>query len=349
MNFEIYLKEQLRKHPVMQPQDVIKMCYQAAYGAEHLLADPDGARDYFEAEYAETAPVNDVLYEKISDTVCRVNLPAWKVKGLPAEWLFRMFAASCKTEQNTREQLLKYLHSAEKTFVSENIGFTMQEWKQYLIEYEKMGMLAVHHSEQYRNSEHPAYRIVNSYFCKIFPILERAKEYWNGEKPCVIAIDGRAASGKTTLANYLQIALDADIIHMDDFFVPLELRSEERFQIPGANIHYERFADEVLPFVSKKKPFAYRIFNCGKMDYDGKREIGNKQFCIVEGSYSCHPFFGEYADITVFSNVSAEEQIERIRSRNGEEMLKVFLSKWIPMEEEYFSHYRIEANSDIGI
>ena len=85
------------------------------------------------------------------------------------------------------------------------------------------------------------------------------------------------------------------------------------------------------------------------MGYNGCWKIGNKQFLIVEGAYSCHPVFGAYADITVFSDVSANEQTERIRYRNGEEMLNRFLTRWIPMEEEYFSHYKIGDNADLWV
>ena len=45
----------------------------------------------------------------------------------------------------------------------------------------------------------------------------------------IIAIDGRCAAGKTTLAARLAKELGGDVIHMDDFFLPLELRTEERF------------------------------------------------------------------------------------------------------------------------
>ncbi len=181
----------------------------------------------------------------------------------------------------------------------------------------------------------------------VIKVCRHAKEHLQEDQSFVIAIDGRAASGKTTLAGYLQSVLDADVVHMDDFFVPFELRSEERFKKPGENIHHERFAEEVLPFLAKREPFSYRIFDCKKMDYTGRRELGSKPFRIVEGAYSCHPVFGTYADITVFSDVSPDVQSERIRNRNGEEMLKVFLEKWIPMEEEYFSHYRISDRADI--
>ena len=94
----------------MQPQDVVKMCYQAAFGAEHLLSDLDGAKSYLEKEYAEVVATEDELYEQISDTVCRINLSAWKANGLPLEWLFRMFVASCKVEQNGKAKFTEYLH-----------------------------------------------------------------------------------------------------------------------------------------------------------------------------------------------------------------------------------------------
>ena len=349
MNFAIYLTEQLNRHPSMQPQDVVKMCYQAAYGAEHLLSDLERAKTYLQKEYDQVEPSSEPLYEQISDKVCRINLAGWKEKKLPIEWLFRMFVASCKVEESAEQQFLEYLQEAEQVVCSANVGFSMKDWEQYLKEYKNAGMPSVHHSEQYRENEHPAYRIADSRFCRMLPVLEGIKQCEDGKETCVIAIDGRAASGKTTLANCLQIVLDADVVHMDDFFVPPALRSEERFKKPGENIHHERFAEEVLPFIAKKEPFSYGIFDCSRMDYNGVRKIGNKMFRIVEGSYSCHPIFDTYADITVFSDVSSDEQIERIRKRNGEEMLKMFQSRWIPMEEEYFSYYTIRDNACIRV
>lgn len=67
MSFEAFLREQMKKHPSMQPQDVVKMCYQAAFGAEHLLLDLDVAKSYLEKEYAEVVATKDELYEQISD------------------------------------------------------------------------------------------------------------------------------------------------------------------------------------------------------------------------------------------------------------------------------------------
>lgn len=347
MSFEKYLTEQIELHPSVMPQDIVKLCYQAAFGAEHLLSDINSAKAYFHEEYAETVAKDIPLYEKISDNVCRVNLAAWKKAGLPSEWLFRMFAGSSGVQNNGKYTFFDYLKTAEKVLLQLHTNFSFSDWQEYLSGYKKQGLTTVHHSIEYRECEKPAYRIVNSRYMRLLPVLKQATEF--KDKLCVIAIDGRAASGKSTMANQLKMILGADIIKMDDFFLPKELRTDERYNETGGNVHYERFIDEILPFISSSQSFSYRQFDCSKMDFGGECAIESKNFRIVEGSYSCHPKFGKYADITVFSDVDADEQMERIHRRNGSEMAEVFRSKWIPFEEKYFATYSISQNADISV
>ena len=72
--------------------------------------------------------------------------------------------------------------------------------------------------------------------------LERVLASIEGRK--IIAIDGRSAAGKTTLAEELLAVTGGDILHMDDFFLPPELRTAQRYSEPGGNIHRERFQEE---------------------------------------------------------------------------------------------------------
>ncbi len=171
----------------------------------------------------------------------------------------------------------------------------------------------------------------------------------DGKSPVVIAIDGRAASGKTTLAAGLEKELGASVIHMDDFFLPNMLRTAERFAEPGGNVHYERFLREVLPFLRETRPFDYRIFDCGTMAYNGTRTVGASRWRVVEGSYSCHPVFGEYADLRIFCDIAPEEQKTRILRRDGAEKEKLFAQKWIPLEEAYFNRFDIARKADIQV
>lgn len=344
MQFSAYLKKQIQQHPSMLPQDIVKLCYQATFGAEHLLLDVKQAKAFFETEF-QAVPVADIpLYEEISADVCRINLSAWKAENLPSEWLFQMFLQTASISQGKKTVFLQYLETAEQVITE--TAFSMEQWQAYLSAYRKDGIHAVHHSESYRQAEQPAYRIIRREFLRLIPLLQEIAKLPKTDIQ-VIALDGRAASGKTTIATQLQSILSADVIHMDDFFLPPALRTEERLAEAGGNIHYERFREEVLPFLKKKADFSYHIFDCSKMDYNGKQKIRSTSFRIVEGAYSCHPLFEDYADLKVFSDITPAEQILRIRKRNGEKMAEVFQNRWIPMEEKYYAHFQIKEKADI--
>lgn len=354
MSFENYLIEQINRHPSFGPQDVVKMCYQAAFGAEHLLSDIEAAKKYFDEEYAATKPMEMPIYEPISENVCRVNMAAWKYKGLPKAWLFKIFTGSMKLYDGNKALFLQYLEETETALQKAGVSFETEAWHTYLNEYKNAGMTAVHHSYRYRENENPAYRIAHRCYMRLLPLLETLVAWIEKnaglpyeDRICVIAIDGRAASGKSTMAQHLADILSADIVHMDDFFLPLDLRTKERFEMPGGNIHYERFIEEVLPFVAQPKAFSYRRFDCGRLHYHGEKVIQSNPVRIVEGSYSLHPLFGDYADITVFSTAAPELQLQRICKRNGSEMAKIFETKWIPLEECYFETYNIAKKADL--
>ena len=344
MKIQDYLTEHIKKHPSVMPQDIVKFCYQAAFGAEHLLSDVAAARRYFDAEFDATSPHMCELVECLSDDIARVDLGAWKQMGLPKEWLFHMFVASTNFRKGQISDFEEHLSCVDGV-LHEALNFGSEEWHRYLDQYKANGIGAVHHSEQYRNAEKPAYRLVDRRFLKMLDLL-RCLSQIKKDGVKVIAIDGRAASGKTTLAELLSSVLNAETIHMDDFFLPPELRTRERLEEAGGNIHYERFCEEVIPFVGENESFSYGMFDCSQMALNGKRTISASEWRIVEGSYSHHPKFGDYADFKVFCTVSGEEQMLRILKRNGERMAELFRTRWIPMEETYFSAFKISDGSD---
>ena len=162
----------------------------------------------------------------------------------------------------------------------------------------------------------------------------------------IIAIDGRCAAGKTTLAARLVKELGGDVIHMDDFFLPPALRTPERRNEPGGNVHYERFLTEVIPKLASGEAFSYQRFDCSVMALGDWIPVKNNGFVFVEGAYSCHPVFGDYMDRRVFLDIDSKTQTERIRKRNGEDRLQDFQQLWIPLEEAYFQAFSVEENTD---
>ena len=80
----------------------------------------------------------------------------------------------------------------------------------------------------------------------------------------------------------------------------------------------------------------------------------------IEGSYACHPRLRRSYDLRIFLTVDRQEQLERIRKRNGEEREEMFERIWIPLEERYFwkdgeekkkndNDVQLDVNSDFVI
>ena len=61
-------------------------------------------------------------------------------------------------------------------------------------------------------------------------VLARCRQL---SRPLVIAIDGRCAAGKTTLAAALQRETGCTVLHLDHFFLRPEQRTPQRLAQPG--------------------------------------------------------------------------------------------------------------------
>ena len=163
----------------------------------------------------------------------------------------------------------------------------------------------------------------------------------------ILVIDGKTGSGKSTLADGIAAYFDADMIHMDHFFLPNTLRTESRMKEPGGNIHYERFKTDVIDRLDKNV-IAYKPFDCHEQTYGDVMYAKNKGVLIIEGSYALHPFFGDYDDVSVFLDMDDDLQRHRILYRNGEKDARMFFEKWIGLENTYFNHYDIKERSDFA-
>ncbi len=168
-------------------------------------------------------------------------------------------------------------------------------------------------------------------------------------EPHFIAIDGRCASGKSTLAKALAKVIDCPLIHMDDFFLPSELRTKARLSLAGENIHHERLLEEVFLPLSKGLPATYRPYDCHTNTFRTPLTIEPKPVILVEGSYACHSAFFSMYSLRIFLSVDPEEQFTRIKKRNGKENLARFREHFIPMEEQYFSVFDIPTRCDISL
>ena len=166
-------------------------------------------------------------------------------------------------------------------------------------------------------------------------------------RPLLIALDGRCAAGKSTLAAALQAETGCNVVSMDHFFLRPEQRTAVRLEEPGGNVDRERFREEVLLPLSAGKAVSYRPYNCHLQELDAPIRLDSAPLAVVEGAYSCHPALWDFYDLRVFLTVSPDEQLRRLRSRNGLEGAVAFQNRWIPLEEKYFAAFRIRAGCQL--
>lgn len=233
-------------------------------------------------------------------------------------------------------------------------GFSVRALEDYLEGYLPAGCPPVSHSEAYREAYAPAYRVVRRDCLSHAPAGEGLgilREVLGGRLAqggrTVVAIDGRCASGKTTLAAALAAEHGGAVIHMDDFFLRPEQRTAARYQEPGGNVDRERFLEEVLLPLRRGERVAYRPFDCGTQRLAPPRVVEDRPLVVVEGSYSCHPELADHYDLRVFLTVGPEEQMARIVAREGTAYARTFREKWIPLEERYFSHLHPERRCEL--
>lgn len=163
----------------------------------------------------------------------------------------------------------------------------------------------------------------------------------SNKETILVGIDGKCASGKTTLGYYLKGLYNCNLFHLDDFFLQGYQRTNERLSQVGGNVDYERFEKEVMRPVLSREDVLYRPYSCMEGKIKEEILIKKHRLNIMEGSYSLHPYFHDPYDVKIFMNINEEDQIENIRKRNCEEKLQRFIAEWIPKENLYFDSFRI--------
>ncbi len=321
-------------YPLLQIEDVFKFLHQSAFGCEHLVKDDSAAAAYIEQEYAALPDGMPPLTERLAGDYCRVHL-SWLSEGLTSATLARLFCLSAKKEEDGEAALLRSLTQAQALIAEGDLPFEATAFAQALAAWRAAGFPALRHSELFRAAYHPAYRVLAETYAAYLPLFARIDSLLK-KGSAVIAIEGGSASGKTTLAALLRSVYDCNLLHADDFFLRPEQRTAERLAEVGGNFDRERFAEEVVPALSKGSPIRFRPFDCAKRCLSEEITLAPKPLTVVEGVYSTHPALGRYYDLAVFLDISPAYQKERVEKRNSPDLARRFFAEWIPMENAYF-------------
>lgn len=333
------VRTHLTKYPLMKLTDAVKLLYQNELGPGHMVLDEPASLQRLYEEW-ENMPHSSSgpFAEPIGNGLVRIYLDTLKKEELPV--FNAMFCQSAGQVRGNREKFIQNLDLLPLYF---------PDAEEFLSEYKKMGYPPVSHSASYRLAYRPAYRVVMQHHADFLRLIRALDSSLQKDTPFILAIDGNCASGKTTLGRLLAMYFDCNIIPMDDFFLPPGLRTAERLAQPGGNVHYERFIEEVMKPLQNGSKISYRRFRCDIMDYGDAITLSPKPLTIIEGSYCMRPELRGLYHYSVFLSCSYEHQIARIRARNGEEMLKNFISRWIPLENAYFDAFQVKKSCSLVI
>ncbi|MBE5768141.1 MAG: hypothetical protein E7333_00925 [Clostridiales bacterium] len=338
--FAPLLESHMNAHPAMEAIDVVKLAFQAVLGCGHLLADESIVMARIETEMASVTPDGEMpLFESIGPDYIRVNLSRWKAENLPVAWLARMMllsdsATEYKTDRKSVIAVLKSVFDERTDALPDNISrlcdrlMSEPDW-------------LPSHSAAYNQAYQPSYRVVSWKFTPLMPVLQAVSDALHHHGRILMCIDGPCGSGKSTLAGVLQRIFDAAVIPMDDFFTPHAQKTPERLAIPAGNADIERIVAECVTPWQKHQPIQYAPYLCMKDAFGPPIMVEDKPVTIIEGSYSLHSEIAKSAAVKVFLSIDRQEQLQRLARRDGTEMLKMFETRWIPLEEAYHQAFQL--------
>lgn len=156
----------------------------------------------------------------------------------------------------------------------------------------------------------------------------------------IIAIDGRAGAGKTTLANELALALslkrDVTVIHLDEIYAGWELALTETLT---KSLSY------IVSALAAERTATVPIFDWHFQEFDSEREISPCDLVIIEGVGSAQQIVREVATAAIWIEIDAQTGLERVLNRDGlaiESQMKL----WQIREDEHFRTDETRENAD---
>ena len=155
----------------------------------------------------------------------------------------------------------------------------------------------------------------------------------------LIAIDGRAGAGKTTLAARFFDELSADktvaIIHMDDLYDGWENALGERLT---------RTLETIVKSHHNKVAFEVDIFNWQSMSFDSKRVINPVDILILEGVGAGQKVVRDAGATLYWLDIDADDGIARVLKRDGNQIASQ-MKQWQIAQEIHFMRDMTRENA----
>ena len=148
---EVYLKEHLKRYPLMQLEDILKLYFQGILGPGHLVKEYSFALQRVEQEYQQIKDekYEHPLIEEISDEYVRIYLLPYRQNHGDFSKLVKAFKESAK-EPIDLSNFLQKVRELREIYDKKKID-----------EYLESGEYLISHSAIYKTNYHPHYLVIH--------------------------------------------------------------------------------------------------------------------------------------------------------------------------------------------
>ena len=147
----------------------------------------------------------------------------------------------------------------------------------------------------------------------------------------IIAIDGPAGAGKTTLALQISQALTSrfsiEVVHMDDLYNGWD-------GALGENLTEQ--LSKIIDAQKKSQNYLLPHFDWNANKYSTPRNLKSPQILILEGVGSAREVVRNSATTTIWIEVERAIGIKRVLARDGDE-IESHMTQWLVDQEIYFT------------
>jgi len=156
----------------------------------------------------------------------------------------------------------------------------------------------------------------------------------------IIAVDGRAGAGKTTLANELVLALSlhrkVSVVHLDEIYAGWELALTDNLT---------ESLSRILKSISRGESVTFPIYDWTWQQIESTREISPCDLIIFEGVGSGQRIVRDMATATIWIDIDQKTGLERVLGRDGH-AIENQMNIWQEREEVHFRADATRENAD---
>lgn len=156
----------------------------------------------------------------------------------------------------------------------------------------------------------------------------------------IIAIDGPAGAGKTTLAEDLSLSLGrfmkVTTLHMDNYY--------DGWLTPFSS-NWEEILRSAVVKHKQKQPLSLNRFDWATEQYQSPVTEKSSELLILEGVGSGSAFIRENLSALIWMDIDPEIGFTRVMERDGDD-INSQMRHWLELQAQHFSLNKVEIQAD---